>query len=250
MSSLKGVRLKLGRAREQRYLIQTEIRSVWDEEHHRPKSYINSNCGDQVWYVPGRVPPPPDSLSLLVGECLYNFRSSLDHLAWELDRSPGKHTMFPLARCEEEFRLNRLRGMSDLAIAMIVNTQPCYGVNRVANTWLWALETFMNIDKHRHLNLMMGSIGDVTLWDPPSSPHFLLEGPMDHDTVVAIFPADGMVSQFGISPTVHFRDAWEVGYRQSLLQTLIGIDTILAYLYNDFRAAFFPAAPVWPLPER
>lgn len=43
-----------------------------------------------------RTPPPLDEWSLLLGDCVHNLRSALDHLAWQLDSKPDSGTAFPI----------------------------------------------------------------------------------------------------------------------------------------------------------
>jgi hypothetical protein len=50
---------------------------------------------------------PPLSLSVLIGDCLYNLRSALDHLAWQLaiynGNQPSSHTEFPIFLEQKRF---------------------------------------------------------------------------------------------------------------------------------------------------
>ncbi len=115
------------------------------------------------------APVPPD-ISVLVGEILYQLRSTLDHLAfhlvklnpsgtilpseWEdccqfplwLDLKIGQATPLPLG-CFKD-----LPGISEKAHAFIESVQPYYGVGKVNND-LRFLKELCNRDKHRHLIL-------------------------------------------------------------------------------------------------
>lgn len=210
------------------------------------RAEIDPDTGEQVWSIDGKPPDAPDDLTLLLGECLYNFRSALDHLAWQLDKNPGRHTMFPLARCFSEWRVNRLRGMPDEAIAMIANLQPCYGSNAYAMAMLWGLETFMNIDKHRHLNVVAAGFGDG-IWG--AIPSFIHVGAIEDGTVILRFPPGQMQMQLLYPPAVAFSDSGEMPTVASVNAALVGIDTVLCYIVQDFRNKFFPGEPDYPFPN-
>ena len=57
---------------------------------------------------------PPAELSLLIGDCVYNFRSSLDHLAWGLVRqngqTPTNRTEFPIFLHQAEYAKSKRDG--------------------------------------------------------------------------------------------------------------------------------------------
>lgn len=115
------------------------------------------------------APIPPD-ISVLVGEILYQLRSTLDHLAfhlvklnpngavlpfgWEeccefplwLDVKVGQATPLPLG-C-----FKNLPGISEKAHAFIESVQPYYRVGKV-NKDLRFLKELCNRDKHRYLIL-------------------------------------------------------------------------------------------------
>jgi hypothetical protein len=114
----------------------------------------------------------PTEIAILAGEMLYQMRSALDHLAFELvKRNPKiaiidpkweKNAQFPLRtsipNCQpalaKEKLSNDLPGVSDKALTFIESLQP---YNRgTANTWLGFLCELSNIDKHRHLNVIRG----------------------------------------------------------------------------------------------
>lgn len=60
--------------------------------------------GLQHRYYAVHPPMSFDHFSLLVGDCLHNLRSSLDHLAWQLVRcdgaTPSRRTAFPTEKAE------------------------------------------------------------------------------------------------------------------------------------------------------
>lgn len=111
---------------------------------------------------------PPHEISVLAGEVLYQLRSTIDHLAFDLVKMntgnvqlPAdweEHCFFPLwlkvpkkpptYNCFEHI----LPGISKQAFTFIEGVQPYRTNNRTGNM-LRLLAELSNIDKHRHLNL-------------------------------------------------------------------------------------------------
>lgn len=131
--------------------------------------------GEETVHV--RDAPPPE-ISMLAGETLYQIRSALDHLAfdlvkfnpsgyalpadWEDDccfplwlRTPKKT---PVYNCFEHI----LPGISKAAFTFIEGAQP-YNSGNVSKLpdVLWFLAKLSNIDKHRHFNLTQPQIGHI-----------------------------------------------------------------------------------------
>lgn len=108
---------------------------------------------------------PPSRLSVLIGDCLYNIRSALDHLALALTEAncgclplaAAKQTEFPIFSKAALYASNGVRAirhMSPAAQAIIEGLQP-YKAGEPKD-WtaihpLWLLHELSNIDKHRTL---------------------------------------------------------------------------------------------------
>jgi len=155
---------------------------------------IEDETGDKLFVVDGKPADPPLSISTTLGEVLYNLRSSLDHVAWQLVIANGKQPIektsaFPLIddpiKWDERFTRNKVSRMSDYARTLVKSVQPCFGSNPHTNEWLSWLEDLTNIDKHRHLNLVVAGVGGV-MGIPPGA--FVHNGPIDDGTVMARFP--------------------------------------------------------------
>src|SRR5437879_6743083 len=86
---------------------------------------------------------PPPRLSVLLGDCVHNLRSSLDHIVWQLvlanGRSPGKHAQFPILDKPPKgiFSPNDIRGVSEEARALIESVQPYQAGARAREHFLW-----------------------------------------------------------------------------------------------------------------
>jgi hypothetical protein len=115
-----------------------------------------------------RLPKPDRHLGILVGDCLYNLRSALDHLIWQLvlcnpPHRPSRKNMFPIctspALFDEQLKKGRLKGVPESAVALIKGLQP----NDTRDHPLFVLDYLHNIDKHRELNLITAVASDLHL---------------------------------------------------------------------------------------
>lgn len=114
------------------------------------------------------MPSPPSTVPTIVGDCLNNLRSSLDHLIWQIVASndiaqPSKENMFPICMSEGAFsgqiRGNRLRGVPQDAIDQIERLQPYVGQH---NSLLALLSKLCNMDKHQDLHYCVSIASDVS----------------------------------------------------------------------------------------
>ena len=123
-----------------------------------PKSIISKD-GKMAGYYLGstqaHIEPIPLIISILVGEIIYNLRSALDYLVYELAQLDSKQikegTQFPIEDCSKLFGRRRntfLKGVSDKHVADIERLQPYNGCD-----WTRILRGLSNPDKHRHLTL-------------------------------------------------------------------------------------------------
>jgi hypothetical protein len=156
---LDGVRQKLIRAEEHLTTIKTGIEACLENCSILSERDLDI---DRRFHFTFSLPAPDLTLSVIVGECLHNLRSALDHIVWQLvlanKQTPIKENQFPI--CETPFGFksqisrNRLRGVSVNAETLIENLQP-YNTGKPDPQFhpLWVLNQLMNIDKHRMLTL-------------------------------------------------------------------------------------------------
>lgn len=169
---LKGVRLKLDRAYEHLMALQHEIGEFFKLQPHRFTHQRRANGTEYV--IRGNVvQEPPESLPLIIGDCLQNMRSALDHLAWELGVSqvggdPPSYTSFPISRTYDAFherdnggRLTSRSGLKKIdtihpdAQTYIEGLQPYQRGEFEADTDpLWILNELARIDRHRNLSVI------------------------------------------------------------------------------------------------
>src|SRR4051812_7680913 len=86
---LEGVRLKLVRADEHLETLDNQITSFLEREPYSV-SYERKPDGSEHIYRAHVVEDPPLALGVLIGDCLQNMRSALDHLVWQLALRSGK----------------------------------------------------------------------------------------------------------------------------------------------------------------
>jgi hypothetical protein len=111
--------------------------------------------GHTVGIVGERNLPPPE-LSVIAGEVVYNLRTALDYLVFQLAFADSgevkKGTQFPIEDTPEGFRgrtRSYLKGVSKEHIAAIESLQPYNG-----HEWLRFLRNVSNADKHKGLQLL------------------------------------------------------------------------------------------------
>jgi hypothetical protein len=161
MTGIESANLKLVRAQEQ----VLAIRDISEDYKERePNVIINHPDGSNELKF---IKSPPDAISVLAGECIYQIRSALDHLAFQLVKlnrggvtlpldwegkcafplwvRPPKKT--PVFNCFE----GTLPGITVQPFTFIESVQP-YNRGEV-NADLGRLAILSNIDKHRHLHV-------------------------------------------------------------------------------------------------
>jgi hypothetical protein len=111
-----------------------------------------------------RADPVPDRLRLIIGDCVHNLRSTLDHLALAL---ASRHTpvMTPKQIAGSEFpvfgdrsmtgkeEVSKIGCIAPPAQAIIKSLQPHHQGSRYRDHPLWQIHDLDRIDKHRALAL-------------------------------------------------------------------------------------------------
>lgn len=151
-----GVYQKLIRAEEHLRAFDDEVRTYLDI---KPYQIVVEDRGQKHVLILHITQDPPIRLSILLGDCLHNLRSSLDYIAFELVRLNGKETTnrtcFPIFDDPTKYAKSsgkHIDGMSVQVQALIEGLQPYHGGD-VANHPLFILYTLSNIDKHRYMHL-------------------------------------------------------------------------------------------------
>ena len=160
MASLDGPLIKFNRAGEHVETLDQQLVPLQDLKSYVIASDVDNETGEQIRRFE-YVPPMPVGMEVLIGEMLYNFRCSLDHLVWQLvlseGNTPNNRNEFPIfkdpVRYEAE-KTGKLRGVSNAIIGIVDKLQPCNSTG-IDDYWkpLWDLQVLNNADKHRHLLL-------------------------------------------------------------------------------------------------
>ena len=162
MNVYVGIQAKLRRAEHHIEVIRSEANRVCADVERRIVREAHEDVDEQVWIYRGETPDAPVEWSIIVGEILYNLRSALDHLVWQLvianGQTPGRHNEFPVTTNHEGWQKVKdsyLRGMSERHKRMIGYVQPYTGgINLPFDvSMLKVLNDLGNIEKHRHLIL-------------------------------------------------------------------------------------------------
>jgi hypothetical protein len=171
--SLEGPVIKLARAESQFHVLQQQIEAIWHPEEPWPVRPEAHRGGLEYRFYLGELPGIEPAWALMAGEIMFNLRSALDHLVWELHvrhyrgRSiPPKveiASQFPIFDTADKWRergRRRIKPLSKRDQRAIHFLQPYVRRN---DKWsrtrraLNDLNELHNIDKHRQLHLVAGT---------------------------------------------------------------------------------------------
>lgn len=155
---LDGVEAKLQRAKE-------HMHTCWDAYH----AALSANAvtlrlepDPEAGYYVGKVesvPTLPPSIGVLVGDVVHEFRSALDHLAWQAalrqTDKPHRRTSFPITDSEKDYGLAcaYISNLGPEESAIVERFQP---YNRGGEySPLRMLRVLSNKDKHKVLNAVV-----------------------------------------------------------------------------------------------
>lgn len=159
---LDGAWAKLDRARHHFDTLHSCIAQLLTpkEDIATAKHEYNDETRELIIFQPKATRSDP-SFPLLVGDCIHNARSALDHLVYQLailnnaPASAAEKTAFPIYLTPEKFRQNVVRKVapfiSSAALAEIEKLQPYATGNAGTDDVLWVLSQLDIIDKHRLL---------------------------------------------------------------------------------------------------
>jgi hypothetical protein len=246
LSDLDGAMSKLDRAQDHIDELRRLLAGLW--ERVGPSFVIEDEGGGSYLYRVVRVPALPRAVSLLVGDALFNIRSALDHLAWQLvlldGKEPGELTAFPVrnpAKVTDPDAFVNLRPPIDREdiLVKILDAQP-YRLNGDRHDPqipqpIWTLHRLNNIDKHRLLLTTATVLDQRQLWwglpDGVQSPKFqVFLGPVSEGEPVARFVFHEGVMPRDFNPHLVLRVALHEPEFPHLIH--VGVDDML----RNFRA--------------
>jgi hypothetical protein len=148
---LSSVRVKIDRAKKHLTHLDAAIRAF---EAGRPyRVGMNNDASDpshEIYYFK-LLTPIPDEWGAIVGDCVYNLRSALDHLAAALVKAnggtPGDYTAFPVGSDKRHFEtsaIKRIDGASAAAIQIASELNPYPG----GDDTIWRIHRLDIADKH------------------------------------------------------------------------------------------------------
>ena len=178
MNEFTGAIAKIERAGSQIKKLSVDAEDLCGKIRQSIVCETDTEADQKRWTYRGENPIVPISWSVRTGEILYNLRSALDHLVWQLvcanGQTPTTDNLFPIVddtdAWERSCRRGRLKGVSDSARQAIESLQPF-------NPWMVlptngrmrpfdaqsfrALRGLCNIDKHRHLHLIIAKMDGI-----------------------------------------------------------------------------------------
>ena len=193
---LIGIHAKLRRAEQRIRELADGMDKLCEGIHKNIVREVREDVDKQTWVFQGPTPHTPVEWSVTIGEILYNLRSTLDHLVWQLvidnGQTPGRHNEFPITEDDQRWqqeKVRALKGLSQRHQAMIGYLQPFTGgINLPFDvSMLRAIHELSNVEKHRHLILtVMASIGvhdGIFGIDPPELLDFRQRTPFKGSSV-------------------------------------------------------------------
>lgn len=160
---LAGVVAKFNRSRQQFDVLRSEIGEFFEQDPrpHHSRGYFDPEAWEWIERFQIREAPPL-RFGVVLGDCLHNLRSALDHLICQLTLLEGgtmadcEKTQYPIASKSEE----QFEGIADYRIpmlskrhrAMVKQTQPYRAGDDASAHPLSVLAELSNADKHRVLN--------------------------------------------------------------------------------------------------
>jgi hypothetical protein len=153
---LAGTFYKIERAKQHAADLERRIKELLDDGGYSFASGFHADTGE--YFLTVHNPPTINPLwSLLVGEIVYQLRSALDHLAWQLvifdGQAPCRRTSFPIRDRRHGEPANTTPPLANKTI--IGELERCQPYNdppeKVRQHPLSLLRNLNNIDKHRLL---------------------------------------------------------------------------------------------------
>ncbi len=219
---LAGVDLKIGRAKRKLADLDERVKAAFAPDRYLITDEFDSEIAEQVYSV-HNLPAIGPEWALQLGEVLYNLRSALDHLAWQLveldNGTPNEQTQFPIRDSPDDKNGNRLP-LRDLLpqvkhpeiLKLIDECQPYnagdgtdHTVQHARTTPLWHLKALNNVDKHRLLLVVASAVDFDSMWwgwhDATSAPDYRLNfEPLTEGAPVAWFDFGGTPAPYHFDP--------------------------------------------------
>jgi hypothetical protein len=177
-ADLAGVNIKLARAKIHAAELREKVKRVIGPNLQRLTFCPDPETGKYFLRVYG-VPSIEPEWRAIIGDCLFNLRASLDHLAWQLvildGKEPNRQTQFPIRESPVDkkgdplpIQLDPAIGRPDIlnaleAVQPYMNPATGQPTSDFRLSPLWLVNKLHIIDKHRLLLVV------VCVFDPSAS---------------------------------------------------------------------------------
>jgi len=253
-----GIGLKLDRAAHHLDALEESLDSFMSPDPKERRGIaIEIDSEHRNWqivvHLPGGIPA---IWSVLIGEVLYQLRSSLDHIVNGLVAVSTPDNAFPICLQPKDYRSNKnrlLAGVPEADRATIYELQPFrQDEEHPDNTTIWALHELSRLDRHRFLHVTgLYLTGCPITFDPVGSgvTDLSIEMPcrIEHDLVIArghfgdaTTASESKVNAFAIGDmvlpdlkAVRIEDASEVAYL-----AVEGLKYMLIHVRDDIVPRF------------
>jgi len=219
-------------------------------------NYLKTDTGERVYQLEAPLEEPPARVLPIIGDALFNYRATLDHLMWALvivsGTKPSERTQFPIVKDKNSFHdSNRggkmLNGVSPLIKEVIECYQPYTDVNEYDGEILGELNGLNNIDKHRHLHLVTGHYEgtynqdekDLQAWREIQNNLFLNIGHVGKGAILAKIPPQYANLNFEPSFELAFSETNEFAPGHRVRGTIQSIGTTVECILDQFERLFF-----------
>jgi len=163
--------LKLGRAEEHANTFYSELKAWVDSDPYVIGKKVNADSTRYSSFIEDiKTPPSLDRWSVILGDCIHNLRSTLDHFIYaaavcETKRAPPgdkKVLQFPITDSAAEFtnQAFRVKSLSLSMRAEIERMQPYNRRHPALPPLLALLRDLDDFDKHRLLNVVISQVGE------------------------------------------------------------------------------------------
>lgn len=270
--SLEGVDLKLNRAKEHFYALTEEVSKF----QSNPDSYSlvlegQPNRGGICKVAD--VYAPPAKLGILIGECVHQYRSALDHLLFQLvlANSRGRpsskverRSEFPIFNSGPRFRGKRkavpspgsgrakIQDIAPTAQAVIERLQPYHRRKNPGTRSLRQLQELSNIDKHRLLHVtysaFRGSTFDFETRNVSAIDGFYFRaGPLKRNATLAAWQAVPIDPRLGVQVQVKAELLTDITFGKASPARSVRGESVVKTLYEI--GAFIASDVLPPLCE-
>ena len=144
---------KLERAETHLNQLEAEAREFFASNPYPISQEFHADSAYHRWRADVRK-PFPDCWPFLVGDCVHNARSALDHLAWEAAGSvrDDTWTQFPIFGTSAKYSAERVKWLDDAGRKLVRESQPFFAPE---NKPLLAVQVLDAEDKHKKLAVLL-----------------------------------------------------------------------------------------------